>query len=141
VFFLGHSVKQPLSRAALGKVLLSVTSWFTECRTLGTEKLSAKTRLASGKHSAKAALGKGPSAAVLKLTAVSLCRGPRSALGKGASLPSAKYLALDKDLFTECLLWTLGNIYFYFFNFGNQTFSGMFLHYGVVWFEESFHSK
>jgi hypothetical protein len=100
---------------ALGKVLLSVTSWFIECRTLGTEQLSAKTRLPSGKHSAKAALGKGLSMAILKLTAVSLCQGPRSALGK--------------DLFTECLLWTLGKAYFYFFNFGNQTFCGMFLHY------------
>jgi hypothetical protein len=79
------------------------------------KKLSAKTRLPSDKHSKKAALGKGPSAAVLKLTAVSLCRGLRSALGK--------------DLFTECILWTLGKVYFYFFNFGNQTFCGMFLHY------------
>jgi hypothetical protein len=101
VLFLGHSAKQPLLRAALGKVLLSVTSWFTECRTLGIEKLSAKTRLLSVKRSAKAALGKGPSAVVLKLTTVSLCRGPRSALGK--------------DLFTECLLWTLSKAYFNFF--------------------------
>jgi hypothetical protein len=60
-------------------------------------------------------LGKGPSAAVLKLTAVSLCRGPQAALGK--------------DLFTECLPWTLGKAHFYFFNFGNQTFCGLFLHY------------
>jgi hypothetical protein len=43
VFFLEHSAKQPLPRAALGKVLLSVMNWFTECRTLGTKKLSAKT--------------------------------------------------------------------------------------------------
>jgi hypothetical protein len=77
MLFLGHSAKRPLPRAALGKVLLSVTSWFTECRTLGTEKRSAKTCLLSGKHSAKAALGKGPSAGVLKLTAVSLCWGPK----------------------------------------------------------------
>jgi hypothetical protein len=119
VLFLGHSAKQALPRATLGKVLLSVTSWFIECMTLGTEKLSAKTRLSSGKRSAKAALGKGPSAAVLKLTAVSLCRAPRSALDKEAFLLSAKYLALGKDLFTECLLWTLGKAYFYIFNFGN----------------------
>jgi hypothetical protein len=75
--FVGHSAKEVLPRAALGEVLLSVTSWFTECRTLGTGKLSAKTCLPSVKHSAKVALGKGPSAAVLKLTAVSLCRGSR----------------------------------------------------------------
>jgi hypothetical protein len=127
--FFGHSAKQHLPRAALGKVLLLVTIWFTECRTLDTEKLSAKTRLPSGKHSAKAALGKGPSAAVLKLMAVSLCQGLRSALDKEASLPSAKYLTLGKELFTECLLWTLSKGYFYFFNFGNQTFCAMFLHY------------
>jgi hypothetical protein len=63
----------------------------------------------------------------LKLTAVSLCRWP--ALSKETSLPRAKYLALGVDLFTECLLWTLDKAYFYFFNFGNQTFCGMFLHY------------
>jgi hypothetical protein len=58
--FIGHSTKEALPRAALGEVLLSVTSWFTECRTLGTGKLSAKTCLPSVKHSAKVALGKGP---------------------------------------------------------------------------------
>jgi hypothetical protein len=64
VLFLGHSAKKPLPRAALSKVLLSVTSSFTECRTLGTETHSVKTYLPSGEHSAKVALGKGPSAAV-----------------------------------------------------------------------------
>jgi hypothetical protein len=64
--FVGHSAKQALPRAALGKVRLSATSLFTECWTLGT-----------GPHSAKVVLSKGPSAAVLKLTAVSLCREPR----------------------------------------------------------------
>jgi hypothetical protein len=62
---------------ALGKVRLSGTSLFTECWTLGTGPHSATTRLPSVKHSAKVALGKGPSAAVLKLTVVSLCREPR----------------------------------------------------------------
>jgi hypothetical protein len=65
--FVGHSVKKALPRAAHGKVRLSATSIFTECWTLGT-----------GPHSAKVALGKGPSAAVPKLTAVSLCREPRA---------------------------------------------------------------
>jgi hypothetical protein len=65
-------------RAALGKVRLSVTSLFTECRTFGTGPHSAKTCLPSVKHSAKKTLGKGPSAAVLKLTAISLCREPRT---------------------------------------------------------------
>jgi hypothetical protein len=75
--FVGHSAKKALPRAALGKVRLSATSLFTECWTLGTGPHSAKTRLPSVKHSAKVALGKGPSAAVPKLTAVSLCREPR----------------------------------------------------------------
>jgi hypothetical protein len=43
--------------------------------------------------------------------------------------PSAKYWALGKERFTECLLWTLGKAYFYFLDFVHQTFCGMFLHY------------
>jgi hypothetical protein len=62
---------------ALGKEGFA-ESRFTECRTLGTGTLSAKTCLPSVQHSSKKALGKGPSAAVLKLTAVSLCREPRT---------------------------------------------------------------
>jgi hypothetical protein len=59
-----HALCRVLFSRALGKVLLSVTSSFTECRTLGTETHSAKTYLTSGEHSAKVALGKGPSVAV-----------------------------------------------------------------------------
>jgi hypothetical protein len=54
----------PLPSAALDKVLLLITSSLTECRTLDTEIHSAKTSLPSAEHSAKATLGKGPSAAV-----------------------------------------------------------------------------
>ena len=43
VLFVGHSAKTLLPSAALGKVLLSVTSSFTERRTLGIETHSAKT--------------------------------------------------------------------------------------------------
>jgi hypothetical protein len=64
VLFIGHSAKTPLPSAALGKVLHSVKILFTECRTLGTAKHSAKTALPRVKHSAKMALGKGPLAAV-----------------------------------------------------------------------------
>jgi hypothetical protein len=64
VLFIGHSVKKTLPRAALDKVLRSVKSLFTECGTLDTKEHSAKTALPSGKHSAKMALGKGPSAVV-----------------------------------------------------------------------------
>ena len=51
------------------------------------------------------------------------------ALGQEDSLRSVNQLALGKDLFTECLFWALGKVYFYFLNFGNQTFCGMFLYY------------
>jgi hypothetical protein len=64
VLFVGYSAKIPLPRAALGKVLHSVTISFTECRALGTELHSAKTTLPSVEPSAKTALGKEPSAAV-----------------------------------------------------------------------------
>jgi hypothetical protein len=79
--FVGHSAKTALLRAALSEFQLSITSWFTECRTLGTGELSAKM-----------ALGKGPSAAVIKLTAVSLCRGPRVG-------------TRQKGLFAECQIF------------------------------------
>jgi hypothetical protein len=88
--FVGHSAKKTLPSAALDKDRLSVTRLFTECRTLSTGQHSAKTCSPSVKHSAKKALGKGPSAAVLKLTAVSLCREPRT--------------GTRKEGFAECLL-------------------------------------
>jgi hypothetical protein len=78
VLFIGHSAKKSLPRATLGKVRLSVTGLFTERRTLDTGQHSAKTILPSVKHSAKKALSKGSSAVVLKLTAVSLYRVPRT---------------------------------------------------------------
>jgi hypothetical protein len=49
---------------ALGKVPLSITTTFTESRTLGTEIHSAKKSLPNAKHSVNAALDKGPSAVV-----------------------------------------------------------------------------
>jgi hypothetical protein len=113
--FVGHSAKTALPRAALGEFLLSVTSWFTEYKTLGTGELSAKTCLSSVKHSAKMALGKGPSAAVIKLTAVSLCRGPRVGTRQ-------RILYRVSSLDTQQSL-------FYFLDFVPQTFCGMFLHY------------
>jgi hypothetical protein len=74
--FVGHSAKKALPRTALGKVRLSAQRLFTECWTLDRGQHSAKTGLPSVKHSAKGALGKKPSAAVPKLTAVSICRVP-----------------------------------------------------------------
>jgi hypothetical protein len=37
------------------------------------------------------------------------------ALDKEYSLPSVNQLTLGKAVFTECLFWTLGKEYFYFF--------------------------
>jgi hypothetical protein len=126
--FDGHSAKKALPRAALGKVRLSATSIFAECWTLGTGPHSVKTRLPSVKHSAKGALGKGPSAAVPKLTAASLCREPRVG-------------TRQRDFFAECQIVgtrqrTLCRVSsldtrqsIFFFDFVSQTFCGMFLHY------------
>jgi hypothetical protein len=115
VLFVRHSAKNPLSRATLGKVLHSVTSLLTECRTLGTEIHSAKTSLPSAEPSAKAALGKEPSASVLSWRPLTFAEGRELALSKEDSLPSVNQLTLGKDLFTECLFWVLGKVYFYFF--------------------------
>jgi hypothetical protein len=51
VLFIGHSAKT--SSATLSKVLLSITTTFTESRTLGTRRHSTKSSLPSAKHSAK----------------------------------------------------------------------------------------
>jgi hypothetical protein len=86
---------------------------FTECRTLGKD--GARQRAVSGR---------------LKMTAVNLCRG-------------SKVGTRQRGFFAECQLddtrqrplyrvpfLALGKVHFYFFfNFGNQTFCGMFLHY------------
>jgi hypothetical protein len=87
----GHSAKKDLPSVALGKVRLSAKSPFTESWTLGTGRHSAKTSLPSVKHSAKGALGKGPSAAVPELTAVSLCREPSAG-------------TRQRGLFAECYI-------------------------------------
>jgi hypothetical protein len=111
-----HSAKKALPRAALGKVRLSATSLFTECWTLGTGPHSAKTRLPSVKHSAKGALGKGPSVAIPKLTAVSLCREPTVG-------------TRQRGFFAECQIVGTRQSIILFFCFCPQTFCDMFLHY------------
>jgi hypothetical protein len=126
---IGHSAKTALPRAALGEFLLSVTSWFTECRTLSTGELSAKTCLPSVKHLAKVALGKGSSATVIKLTAVSLCRGPR--VGTRQKGFFAECQIFDTRQRTLCRVSSLDTrqSIFLFFRFCLQTFCGMFLHF------------
>jgi hypothetical protein len=90
-----------LPRAALGRVLRSVKSLFTEGRALGTAKHSAKTVLPSVKHSTNMALGKGPLA-------------PSTTDGR-QSLPSVKYLALGKEsLCRVSYVHTRQNIFLFF---------------------------
>jgi hypothetical protein len=48
---IAYSANKSLPSFAFGKVLLSVTTAFTESRTLGTGRHSAKTSLPSAKHS------------------------------------------------------------------------------------------
>jgi hypothetical protein len=111
VLFIGHSAEQTLPSTALGKVLRSVKSWFTECSTLGPSKHSAKTFLPSADAKALGKdTGKGADWRVL-------CRVPvHSALGKEASCAecllelSAQGLAVGPTgpVFAEGL--TLGKI-------------------------------
>jgi hypothetical protein len=127
--FVGHSAKKALPRAALGKVRLSATSLFTECWTLGTGPHSAKTRLPSVKYSAKGALGKGPSAAVPKLTTVSLCREPRVGTRQRVFFVECQVVGTRQRTLCRVSSLDTRQSIFLFFYFVSQTFCGMFLHY------------
>jgi hypothetical protein len=117
-------VLSTLPSVVLGKVLHLVKTTFAESRTLATEIHSAKKSLRSAKHSANAALGKGPSAAVYSLRSLPFAEGRALALGKDASLPSVNQLTLGRGSFAECYFWTPDTVYFYFFFFANQSFCG-----------------
>jgi hypothetical protein len=85
---------------------------FTECRTLGKD--GARQRAISGRP---------------KMTTVNLCRGSKADTRQrgffvGCQLDDTR----QKPLYRVPFL-ALGKVHFYFFNFGNQTFCGMFLHY------------
>jgi hypothetical protein len=127
VHFIGHSANQALPSAALGKVLLSVKSSFTECGTLGTERHSSKTDLPSGNTRQRLRSAKG-------------LQRPSKADGR-QPLPRAG--TRQKGFFAEChisgtrQIRSLPSVFFghsakhifIVFNFGYQTFCGMFLHY------------
>jgi hypothetical protein len=70
VFFAGHSAKKLLPSASFDKVLLSVTSSFTERRTLGKEAFAECRTLSEGGTRQRAVSGR------LELTTVNFCRGP-----------------------------------------------------------------
>jgi hypothetical protein len=115
VLFIGHSAKTTLPSAALGKVLRSIKILFTECRTLGTAKHSAKTALPRVKHSTKMALGKGSLAAVYSWR----------------PLVFAECQIFGTRQRTLCRVSSLDTrqSIFLFFYFVSQTFCGMLLHY------------
>jgi hypothetical protein len=107
---------------ALGKVLLSVTTVFTESRTLGTEIHSAKKSLPSAKHSANGNARQRAVSSRLYLTTVIFVERQALALGKEEYDTRQSMLCQVPSLGTRqsiCL----------FFNFSNQIFCGMFLHY------------
>jgi hypothetical protein len=106
VLFIGHSAKKTLPSAALGKVLRSVKSLFTECRTLGTAKHSAKTALPSVKHSANMALGKGPLAAVYSWRPSVFAECQISGTQQRESLPSVLCRHSAKHFFIFFLFWS-----------------------------------
>jgi hypothetical protein len=86
----------------LGKVLLSVTTTFTESRTLGIGKHSAKTSLPIVKHSANGNAQQRAVSRRLKLTAVIFAESRVLAVGKKSSLSSAPRSTLGRASFTEC---------------------------------------
>jgi hypothetical protein len=106
VLFIGHSAKPTLPSAALGKVLRSVKSLFTECRTLGTAKHSAKTVLPSVKHSTNMALGKGPLAAVYSWRPSVFAECQISGTRQRESLPSVVCRHSAKHIFIFFILVT-----------------------------------
>jgi hypothetical protein len=101
-----YRVQDTRYRITLGK------DSFAECRTLGKD--GARQRAVSDR---------------LKVTVVNLCRGPKVGTrqrGFFAECQSAD--TRQRPLYRVSFFGTRQSI-FYVFNFGNQTFCGMFLHY------------
>jgi hypothetical protein len=88
-----RALDKPLPSVALGTVSLSVTNVFAESKTLGKKKKL---------HSAKAALGKRPSAAIYNGWSLAFAERKALTLGKEASLPSVIRLTLGTEVFVEC---------------------------------------
>jgi hypothetical protein len=103
-----------LPSVTLGKVLLSVTSVFTESRTLSTEIHSAKKSLSSAEHSANGSSQQKAVSSRPKLTVVIFAERQTSALVKETSLPSVRRETLGTIFFAECHSWTLDKILFIF---------------------------
>jgi hypothetical protein len=112
---------------ALGKVLLLVMIAFTESRTLGKGRHSAKITLPSAKHSAKPGAQQRAVSSRLYLTVVIFAECRALTLRKEYTLPSVLRLTLGRACCAESHSWTLDKVYI--FSFPNQTFCDMFLHY------------
>jgi hypothetical protein len=88
VLFVGHSAKKSFSSAALGKVLLSVTTMFTKSRTLDIDRHSTKTSLSSVKRSANGDAQQRVVSSRLQPTSVIFAERQTLALRKEDTLPS-----------------------------------------------------
>jgi hypothetical protein len=128
-FFVGHSAKTSLPIVALGKVTLSVTTTFTESRTLGIDRHSAKRSLPSVNARQKTTLDKWPSAAVIA-DGCYLCRAPGTGTRQSSFFAECRPSDTRQTMLCRVsILDTRQSIFFIFFSFLNQTFCGLFLHY------------
>jgi hypothetical protein len=128
VLFVEHSAKPSLLSVPLGKVLLSITTTFTESWTLDTGKHSAKSALPSANYSAKSDSWQRVVSSHLQPTAVIFVEYRASTLGKATSLPSGLSNTRQIELYRVPSMDTRKSI-FLFFSFPAQTFCGMFIQY------------
>jgi hypothetical protein len=109
---------------ALGNELVY---WVQDTRhrnTLGKDMFAEWQTLDKGGARQKAVSGR------LKLTAASLCRGPRTdTRQRGFFVECQIFGTRQRPLYRVSSLDTRQSIFLFFFNFGNQIFCGMFLHY------------
>jgi hypothetical protein len=101
-----YRVQDTRYRITLGK------DSFAECRTLGKD--GVRQRAVSGR---------------LKMTAVNLCRGPKVGTRQRGFFAECQSADTRQRTLYRVLFLAIDKVYFYFLNFGNQTFCGMFLHY------------
>jgi hypothetical protein len=121
LFFVGHSAKTSLLIVALGKVTLSVTTTFTESRTLGIDRYSAKRSLPSVNARQKTTLDKWSSAAVIA-DGCYFCRAPGTGTRQSSFFAECRPSDTRQTMLCRVSILTLGKIFFYFFLFSTKLF-------------------
>jgi hypothetical protein len=122
LFFIGHSAKTSLPIVALGKVTLSVTTTFTESRTLGIDRHSAKRSLPSVNARQKTTLDKWPSAAVIA-DGCYLCRAPGTGTRQSSFFAECRPSDTRQTMLCRVsILDTRQSIFFIFFLFSTKLF-------------------